>query len=170
MSETPEPAPGKATEDLVAHADAFAAAFVAPAPKRPRVAVLACMDARLDPAAVLGLETGDAHVIRNAGGVASDDALRSLIISQRLLGTEQIVLVHHTDCGMERVDERALRDELYAETGVWPSFPIEAFSDAAADVRRTAERIRANPFVLHTVLRGFVFDVETGRLREVELD
>jgi carbonic anhydrase len=117
-----------------------------PLPPAKKVAVLACMDARLDPAKALGLEEGDAHVIRNAGGVASDDALRSLIISQRLLGTEEIILIHHTDCGMETFRDDAVKDQILADTGLRPSFALESFPDAEEDVKQTAERIRANPF------------------------
>jgi carbonic anhydrase len=140
-----------------------------PAAPAKKVAVLACMDARLDPARALGLSEGDAHVIRNAGGVATDDAIRSLAISQRLLGTEEIVLVHHTRCGMESFRDDELKDRIQAETGLRPPFAFEAFADAADDVRQTAARIRANPFVPHKNVRGFVFEVETGRLREVPL-
>jgi carbonic anhydrase len=162
-----------ATDDLLANNAAFTEAFdrghlqAAPAKK---VAVLACMDARLDPAAFLGLDEGDAHVIRNAGGVATDDAIRSIVISQRLLGTEEIVLVHHTKCGMQTFTDDALKDAIVAETGIRPSFAFEAFPDADADVRQTAARIKASPFVPHKVIRGFVYEVETGRLREVALD
>jgi carbonic anhydrase len=127
------------------------------------------MDARLDPAKALGLEEGDAHVIRNAGGVATDDAIRSLVISQRLLGTEEIVLVHHTDCGMETFSDDAVKDQILAETGLRPSFALEAFPEAEQDVRQTAARIKASPFVPHKNVRGFVYEVETGRLREVPL-
>jgi carbonic anhydrase len=139
-------------------------------PPAKKVAVLACMDARLDPAKALGLEEGDAHVIRNAGGVASEDALRSLVISQRLLGTEEIVLIHHTDCGMETFVDDAVKDQILADTGLRPSFALEAFPDADEDVRQTAARIRANPFIAKKEIRGFVYEVETGKLREIALD
>jgi carbonic anhydrase len=130
--------------------------------------VLACMDARLDPARVLGLEEGDAHVIRNAGGVASEDAIRSLVISQRLLGTEEIILIHHTDCGMETFTDGAVKDAIHADTGIRPSFALEAFPDADADVRQTIARIQASPFIPRKDhIRGFVYEVETGKLREV---
>jgi carbonic anhydrase len=132
------------------------------------VAVLACMDARLDPARALGLEEGDAHVIRNAGGVVSEDAVRSLVISQRLLGTEEIALIHHTDCGMLTFTDAEVKDAIEAEVGIRPSFALEAFADVDADVRQSISRIRANPLIPHTdAVRGFVYEVETGRLREV---
>ncbi len=162
-----------ATEDLIANNAGYVATFSKgslPLPPAKKMAVLACMDARLDPAKALGLQEGDAHVIRNAGGVASDDALRSIIISQRLLGTEEIVLVHHTDCGMETFHDDQVKDKILAETGLRPSFALEAFPDAVADVKQTAARIKANPFVVHKNIRGFVYEVETGKLREVPLD
>jgi carbonic anhydrase len=139
-------------------------------PRSPRrkLAVLACMDARLDPARVLGLDPGDAHVIRNAGGVVTDDALRSLAISQHLLGTEEIVLMHHTDCGMLTFTDDELADRLERETGSRPEWRAHAFSDLEGDVRDGIERIRSSPFVPRTgSVRGFVYEVETGRLREV---
>ena len=130
--------------------------------------MLACMDARLDPAKVLGLEEGDAHVIRNAGGVASEDAIRSLVISQRLLGTEEIVLIHHTDCGMVTFTDGAVKDQIQADTGIRPPFALEAFPDADEDVRQSIARIQASPFIPKTdAVRGFVYEVETGKLREV---
>jgi carbonic anhydrase len=162
-----------ATADLLANNDAYVAGFDKgdlPMPPGKKVAVLACMDARLDPARALGLAEGDAHVIRNAGGVASEDALRSLVISQRLLGTEEIILVHHTDCGMLTFNDDEVKAQIHAETGLRPSFALEAFPDLEEDVRQTAARIRANPFVPHKAVRGFVYEVETGRLREVDLD
>src|SRR5580698_6923674 len=162
-----------ATSDLIANNAAYVAGFdkakLAPSPAM-KVAVLACMDARLDPAKVLGLREGDAHVIRNAGGVASEDALRSLVISQRLLGTEEIILIHHTACGMETFTDDAVKDQIRQDTGLRPSFALEAFPQAEDDVRQTAARIRASPFVPHKVIRGFVYEVESGRLREVSLD
>ena len=139
-----------------------------PLPPARQVAVLACMDARLDPAQVLGLTEGDAHVIRNAGGVASEDAIRSLTISQRLLGTRSIVVVHHTDCGMETFSDDQLKATIVAETGQRPAFAFEAFPDARADVIQTIRRIRTSPFIPHTDdVRGFVYDVRTGSLEEV---
>jgi carbonic anhydrase len=127
------------------------------------------MDARLDPARILGLEEGDAHVIRNAGGVATEDAIRSLVISQRLLGTEEIILIHHTDCGMLTFADGAVKDAIEQDTGIRPSFALEAFPDAEADVRQTVNRIKASPFIPHKDrIRGFVYEVETGKLREVQ--
>lgn len=158
------------TDELVGNNAAYVAGFAKgdlPMPPGKKVAVLACMDARLDPARVLGLEEGDAHVIRNAGGVASEDAIRSLVISQRLLGTEEIILIHHTDCGMLTFTDDAVKDQILAETGIRPDFALEAFPDVDADVRQTAARIKASPFVAKKTLRGFVYEVETGKLREV---
>lgn len=160
------------TDELVANNASYAAGFTKgelPLPPAKKVVVLACMDARLDPAKALGLQEGDAHVIRNAGGVASEDALRSLVISQRLLGTEEIILVHHTDCGMETFSDDAVKEQIRAETGLRPSFALEAFPKADEDVTQTAAWIKANPFVPKKNIRGFVYEVETGRLREVPL-
>jgi carbonic anhydrase len=129
---------------------------------------VACMDARLIPTRLLGLAEGDAHVIRNAGGVVTDDEIRSLAISQRLLGTEEIVLIHHTDCGMLTLTEGEFKQSLQDETGVRPEWAVEAFTDLDEDVRRSIARIVASPFIPHKdSIRGFVWDVETGRLREV---
>jgi carbonic anhydrase len=161
------------TDELVTNNSSYAAGFAKgdlPLPPAKKVAVLACMDARLDPAKALGLQEGDAHVIRNAGGVASEDALRSLVISQRLLGTEEIILVHHTDCGMETFSDDAVKEQIRADTGLRPSFALEAFANADEDVKQTAARIKASPFVPKKNIRGFVYDVETGRLREIPLD
>jgi carbonic anhydrase len=132
------------------------------------VAALACMDARLDVHDLLGLEEGDAHVIRNAGGVATDDAIRSLAISQRLLGTREIVLIHHTDCGMLTFADDEFKAAIQQETGLKPAWAAEAFSDLDADVRQSIGRIKASPFIPHTdQVRGFVFDVASGALTEV---
>jgi carbonic anhydrase len=161
-----------AADDFIANNAAYASAFDKanlPLPPAKKAAILACMDARIDPAKVLGLREGDAHVIRNAGGVASDDALRSLIISQRLLGTEEIILIHHTGCGMETFTDDSVKEQIFEETGIRPSFALEAFPQADADVKQTAARIRANPFVPSKNIRGFVYEVESGRLREVPL-
>lgn len=159
------------TDELVAANTRYAAEFTKgdlPLPPSRKVAVLACMDARLDPARVLGLEEGDAHVIRNAGGVASDDAIRSLTISQRLLGTREIVIVHHTDCGMETFNDDGLKQTILDETGQRPAFAFEAFPDARADVLQTIRRISSSPFIPFTdQVRGFVYDVRTGTLEEV---
>jgi len=159
------------TDDLLTNNDTYAAGFAKgdlPLPPARKVAVLACMDARLDPARALGLEEGDAHVIRNAGGVVSQDALRSLVISQRLLGTEEIVLVHHTDCGMLTFTDDEVKASIEADTGLRPPFALEAFPDLEADVRQSLARIAADPFLPHKdKVRGFVYDVKTGRLDEV---
>jgi carbonic anhydrase len=137
-------------------------------PPGKQVAVVACMDARIETGHMLGIEEGDAHVIHNAGGVVTDDVIRSLTISQRLLGTREIVLVHHTDCGMLTFKDDAVKDQILADTGIRPSFAMEAFPDAEADVRQSIARIHASPSVPHKdQIRGFVFEVETGRLREV---
>jgi len=139
-----------------------------PLPPSKKVAVLACMDARLDVHKILGLKEGEAHVIRNAGGAATDDAIRSLVISQRLLGTEEVVLIHHTDCGMLTFSDDDVKKKIQSETGIRPAFALEAFSNLDEDVRQTIARIKASPFVLRKgSIRGFVYDVKTGRLREV---
>jgi carbonic anhydrase len=160
-----------ATDDLLANNESYAGSFSKgdlPLPPARKVAVLACMDARLDPARALGIEEGDAHVIRNAGGVVSDDAIRSLAISQNLLGTEEIVLIHHTDCGMLTFTDEEFAAKLEEETGSRPEWKAHAFPDLDENVRESIERIRANPFIPRTEkVRGFVYEVETGRLREV---
>ncbi|HEY2333218.1 MAG TPA: carbonic anhydrase [Acidimicrobiales bacterium] len=159
------------TEELVASAGQYAKEFDKgglPMPPARKVAVLACMDARLNPYGLLGLSEGDAHVIRNAGGVVTDDAIRSLTISQRLLGTSEIVLIHHTDCGMLTFHDDDVKAQIEADTGLRPSFALEAFPDADADVIQSIARIKASAFIPHTdAVRGFVYEVETGRLREV---
>jgi carbonic anhydrase len=159
------------TDELLANAATYAAGFDKgdlPMPPGKRVAVLACMDARLDPARLLGLEEGDAHVIRNAGGVATDDAIRSLAISQRLLGTEEVMLLHHTDCGMLTFEDDAFRRQIQDDTGIKPPWAAEAFPDVEEDVRQSLARITASPFLPHTDgVRGFVYEVESGRVREV---
>ena len=139
-----------------------------PMPPGQHVAVVACMDARLDVYRILGLREGEAHVIRNAGGVVTEDALRSLIISQRLLGTKEIVLIHHSDCGMLTFKDDDLREKIGAEVGEKPLFAFQAFGDLEGDVREGIHRIRGNPFIPHRDnVRGFVFDVESGKLNEV---
>ena len=139
-----------------------------PAQPAKGLAVVACMDARLEPNRILGLEPGDAHVIRNAGGVVTDDEIRSLSISQHLLGTREIVLIQHTDCGMQKFTDEEFAERLERETGERPGWSPEAFSDLDQSVRESIERIRSSPFVPSTdSVRGFVYDVETGRLREV---
>ena len=161
------------TDDVLANAEQYASSFDKgdlPMPPGRKLAVVACMDARLVPTKVLGLEEGDAHVIRNAGGVVTEDAIRSLAISQRLLGTEEIILIHHTGCGMETFNDDTVKGQIAAETGLRPSFALEAFPDAEEDVRQTARRIKASPFIPRKNVRGFVYEVESGRLREVALD
>jgi carbonic anhydrase len=139
-----------------------------PLPPGKKIAVLACMDARLNPYGLLGLEEGDAHVIRNAGGVVDDDAIRSLSISQNLLGTEEIVLVHHTDCGMLTFTDEEFAGKLEAEAGERPSWSAHAFTSPEDDVRSGIEKIRSSPFIPHTdTVRGFVYDVHAGALNEV---
>src|SRR5918911_2432769 len=159
------------TDELLANNDASAAAFTAgelPMPPGRPIAVVACMDARLNVYGALGLREGDAHVIRNAGGVVTTDVIRSLTISQRLLGTREILLIHHTDCGMLTFTDDQVKSAIEAETGLRPPFALEAFSDLDADVRQSIRRIQASPFVPHKdSVRGFVLDVKTGRLREV---
>ncbi len=135
-----------------------------------RLAVVTCMDARLDVFAALGLEVGDAHVLRNAGGAITDDVIRSLAISQRRLGTRSVMVIHHTNCGMQTITDDGFRAELLAETGVAPAFAIESFTDVEADVRQSLLRVRQSPFLPHRDdVRGFVYDVDTHRLHEVEL-
>ena len=139
-----------------------------PLPPALGLAVVACMDARLNVHGLLGIGEGDAHVIRNAGGVVSDDAIRSLVISQRLLGTREILLIHHTDCGMLTFRDDAVKDGILADTGLRPSFALEAFGDLEDDVRQSMARIQANPFIPHKdQVRGFVYDCATGQLNEV---
>jgi carbonic anhydrase len=159
-----------ATDDLLANNEQYAAAFSGPLPMLPakNIAVVACMDARLNVYALLGLAEGEAHVIRNAGGVITSDEIRSLAISQRLLGTTEIVLIHHTDCGMLTFTDDEFKASIQADTGIKPDWAAEAFGDLDDDVRQSIARIKGSPFIPHTDrVRGFVFDVATGRLREV---
>ena len=160
------------TDDLLRNAEEYAASFdkgELPLPPAKGVAVVACMDARLIPTRVLGLEEGDAHVIRNAGGVVTDDEIRSLAISQRLLGTTEIILIHHTDCGMLTFTDDEFKRSVQDDTGIKPEWAAEAFSDLDEDVRQSIARIQASPFIPNKdSIRGFVYEVETGRLREVE--
>jgi carbonic anhydrase len=135
------------------------------------LAIVACMDSRLDVFAALGLGDGEAHVLRNAGGVITDDVIRSLAISQRRLGTHDVMLIHHTDCGMQKVTDDGFRMELQETTGVSPAFAIESFKDVEEDVRQSIRRVRTSPFIPHRDnVRGFVYDVDTHRLREIEVD
>ncbi|ALE84734.1 beta-class carbonic anhydrase [Pseudonocardia sp. HH130629-09] len=159
------------TDELLENNARYAESFSGPLPLPParKIAVVACMDARLDVYRILGLADGDAHVIRNAGGVVTDDEIRSLTISQRLLGTEEIILIHHTDCGMLTFTDDAFKASIRDETGIKPQWAAEAFDDLDEDVRQSLARIRTNPFIPHTdAVRGFVFDVATGRLNEVK--
>jgi carbonic anhydrase len=158
------------TDQLVTNNQRYAESFSGPLPLPPSlgVAVIACMDARLNVYAILGLNDGEAHVIRNAGGVVTDDEIRSLAISQRLLGTREIVLIHHTECGMLTFTDDDFKASIQEETGIKPPWAAEAFPDLDGDVRQSIARIKASPFVPYTdQVRGFVFDVATGQLNEV---
>ena len=161
------------TDEYLANNAEYAAQFTGPLPLPPsrHVAVLACMDARLDVYRILGLKDGEAHVIRNAGGVVTDDEIRSLAISQRLLGTREIILIHHTDCGMLTFTDDEFKRGIQDEIGVKPAWSAESFPDIAEDVRQSLRRIANNPFITKTEsLRGFIFDVATGKLEEVTID
>jgi carbonic anhydrase len=159
------------TDELLQNAEQYADRFDKgdlPLPPAKHVAVLACMDARLNPYGLLGLGEGDAHVIRNAGGVVTDDEIRSLAISQRLLGTDEIILIHHTDCGMLTFTDEEFRSKVQEETGIKPQWSCETFGDLEEDVRQSIARITSSPFIPNKdSVRGFVYDVETGRLSEV---
>ncbi len=159
------------TDELLQNNERYAESFDKgdlPLPPGKGVAVVACMDARLNVYGMLGLQEGDAHVIRNAGGVITDDEIRSLAISQRLLGTREIILIHHTDCGMLTFSDDELKQQIQNDVGIKPHFPMESFSDLEEDVRQSIARIQASPFILHKdSVRGFIYEVETGRLREV---
>jgi carbonic anhydrase len=162
------------TDELLENAAAYAATFDKadlPIPPSRKVAIVACMDARLNPYGILGLAEGDAHIIRNAGGVITDDQIRSLAISQRLLGTQEIILIHHTDCGMLTFSDDAFREQIRVDTGVKPPWAAEAFADLDIDVRQSIARIQASPFIpVKDSVRGFVYDVHDGSLREVKPD
>ncbi len=159
------------TDELIENAKSYAEGFDKgdlPMPPARKIAIVACMDARLNPYGLLGLSEGDAHVIRNAGGVITDDEVRSLAISQRLLGTEEIVLIHHTDCGMLTFTDDEFRRSIQDDTGIKPEWAAEAFPDVDEDVRQSLARINASPFIPNKdSVRGFVYEVETGNLREV---
>jgi carbonic anhydrase len=158
------------TDELLTNAQSYAASFdkgTLPLPPAKKIAVLACMDARLNPYGLLGLSEGDAHVIRNAGGVVTDDEIRSLAISQRLLGTEEILLIHHTDCGMLTFTDDEFKRSVQDDVGIKPEWAAESFTDLDEDVRQSIARIEASPFVPHKNVRGFVYDVHSGELREV---
>ena len=153
------------------YVDGLPAAEQLPGAPTCRAAVVTCMDARVDPARALGIAEGDAHVIRNAGGVVTDDVIRSLVISQRLLGTREILVVHHTECGMATFRDDDLKADIEAETGLRPPFALEAFPDIEADVLQSVRRIKASPYLLaKDQVRGFVYDVRSRRLREVTRD
>jgi carbonic anhydrase len=153
-----------------AFADSLPAQHLDVRPRR-RLAIVTCMDSRLDVFAALGLQHGEAHVLRNAGGVITDDVIRSLAVSQRRLGTREVMVVHHTDCGMQTLTDDGFRAELQEATGLAPAFAIESFTDLDADVRQSVLRVRRSPFLLHTgQVRGFVYDVDTHGLREVAVD
>jgi carbonic anhydrase len=160
------------TDALVANAERYAASFDKadlPLPPALHVLVVACMDARLNPYGVLGLSEGDAHVVRNAGGVVTDDVIRSITISQRLLGTTEIILIHHTGCGMLTFHDDDVKAQIQADTGIRPPFALEAFPDLDGDIRQSIARIKASPYIPHKdAIRGFVYEVETGALREVK--
>jgi carbonic anhydrase len=159
-----------ATDEYLQKNAAYAERFTGPLPLPPsaHLAVVACMDARLNVYAILGLGDGEAHVIRNAGGVVTDDEIRSLAISQRLLGTTEIILIHHTDCGMLTFTDDEFKGAIQAETGIKPAWSAESFADLDTDVRQSVARIKASPFIPHKDhIRGFVFDVATGKLNEV---
>jgi carbonic anhydrase len=159
------------TDELLSNNESYAKSFTKgslPLPPAKHVAVLACMDARLDVHKILGLQEGEAHVIRNAGGVATDDAIRSLTISQRLLGTNEIVLIHHTDCGMLTFKDDDVKKKIEDEVGIRPAFALEAFDSLESDVKQSIARIEASPFIPNkSNVRGFVYDVKSGRLNEV---
>lgn len=160
------------TDDLLRNAEAYAASFDKgdlPMPPGRKITIVACMDARLNPYGLLGLQEGDAHVIRNAGGVITDDEIRSLAISQRLLGTEEIVLIHHTDCGMLTFTDDEFKRSIQEELGIKPEWAAESFPDVDEDVRQSLARVNASPFIpKKESVRGFVYEVENGNLREVE--
>ena len=159
------------TDQLLENNTTYTESFQGPLPLPPakHVAVLACMDARLNVYAILGLNEGEAHVIRNAGGVVTDNDIRSLAISQRLLGTREIILIHHTDCGMLTFTDDEFKKSIQDEVGIKPAWAAEAFPDLDEDVRQSIRRIKASPFIPHTdQIRGFIFDVATGKLNEVD--
>ena len=161
-----------ATDELLANNETYAASFDKadlPLPPARKLAVVACMDSRINVFGVLGLRDGEAHIIRNAGGVVTDDAIRSLAISQRMLGTREIILIHHTDCGLLKVTDDGFKNAIEDETGIRPAWAVEAFVDLDASVRQSIARITISPFIPHKdAVRGFVYDVQTGRLREVQ--
>ena len=159
------------TDELLRNNEEYARSFDKaglPVPPAKQVAIVTCMDARLSPYVMLGLSEGDAHVIRNAGGVITDDEIRSLVISQRLLGTREVMLIHHTDCGMLTFSDDEVKGQIQEEVGIKPLFALESFDDLEEDVRQSIRRIETSPFIPHKEsVRGFIYDVESGRLREV---
>src|ERR687893_422395 len=159
------------TDELLRNNERYAESFDKgdlPMPPAKQIAIVTCMDARLSPYVMLGLSEGDAHVIRNAGGVITDDEIRSLMISQRLLGTREVMLIHHTDCGMLTFSEEEVKGQIQEEIGIKPPFALEPFTDLEENVRQSIKRIEASPFIPHKEsVRGFIYEVETGRLREV---
>jgi carbonic anhydrase len=159
------------TDELLANNEAYVASFDKgdlPLPPGKKLAVIACMDARLNVYGILGLQEGDAHVLRNAGGVVTDDEIRSLAISQRLLGTEEIILIHHTECGMLTFHDDDFKAQIQKDTGIKPEWAAEAFDDLDEDIRQSIARIKASPFIPRTdSVRGFVYDVKSGKLNEV---
>jgi carbonic anhydrase len=164
--------PMSVTDEFLSNNAAYASSFKGPLPLPPgkHVAVVACMDARLDVYRMLGISEGEAHVFRNAGGVITDDGIRSLAISQRLLGTKEIIVIHHTDCGMLTFTDDEFKRAIQDDTGIKPSWAAESFGDLEEEVRQSMRRIEASPFVTkHESLRGFIFDVATGKLNEVTL-
>jgi carbonic anhydrase len=159
------------TDELLRNNERYAESFEKgdlPVPPAKQIAIVTCMDARLSPYVMLGLSEGDAHVIRNAGGVITDDEIRSLVISQRLLGTREVMLIHHTDCGMLTFSEEEVKNQIQEEIGIKPPFALESFTDLEENVRQSIRRIETSPFIPHKdSVRGFIYEVETGRLREV---
>jgi carbonic anhydrase len=159
------------TDELLRNNERYANSFEKsdlPMPPAKQIAIVTCMDARLSPYVMLGLSEGDAHVIRNAGGVITDDEIRSLMISQRLLGTREVMLIHHTDCGMLTFSDDEVKGQIQEEVGIKPLFALESFTDLEEDVRQSIRRIETSPFIPHKdSVRGFIYEVETGRLREV---
>jgi carbonic anhydrase len=159
------------TDELLRNNERYAESFDKgdlPMPPAKQIAIVTCMDARLSPYVMLGLAEGDAHVIRNAGGVITDDEIRSLMISQRLLGTREVMLIHHTNCGMLTFSDEEVKDQIQEEIGIKPPFALESFTDLEENVRQSIKRIEASPFIPHKdSVRGFIYEVETGRLREV---
>jgi carbonic anhydrase len=160
-----------ATDELLRNNERYAESFdkgYLPVPPAKQIAIVTCMDARLSPYVMLGLSEGDAHVIRNAGGVITDDEIRSLMISQRMLGTREVMLIHHTDCGMLTFSDEEVKSQIQEEIGIKPPFALESFTDLEENVRQSIKRIEASPFIPHKEsVRGFIYEVETGRLREV---